>query len=319
MKKKWNFETRITLTYLVLGIGWIIITDFLLENASESIMSWTQMQSAKGIIFVLISSLVIFMLSRRYSKQQKFIKKHLQKSKEIAEESDRLKSVFLANMSHEIRTPMNGILGFVRLLEEPNLTAEQRALYLGYVKKSALRLLDTINDIIEISKIESEEAVLHRDDVDLNESISYLYGFFKPIAEEKGLSFVLKNGILGEKTIVHTDKIKLESVLINIIKNAFKFTHEGFVEFGCNFLDGAIVFYVKDSGIGIPSDRQDAIFERFTQADLSITKPYEGSGLGLSIARAYAALLGGKIWLESEPGKGSTFWFSMKLEPVKQI
>jgi signal transduction histidine kinase len=275
------------------------------------------MQLLKGIIYVIISSVIVFVLSRRYSRQQKFIKQHLEKSREKAEESDRLKSVFLANMSHEIRTPMNGILGFVKLLEDTNVSEKKYKSYIGYVKKSSDRLLDTINDIIEISKIESKEATLHLSNVDLNESINFLFGFFQPATLEKGIQFNLKNSFSNEEVFIYTDKNKLESVLINFIKNAIKFTHEGFIEFGCQRKNNSFLFWVKDTGIGIPKDRQEAIFERFIQADLNITKPYEGSGLGLSIAKAYAELLGGKVWLESEEGKGSTFWFSLNVKPVE--
>lgn len=188
MENKSGFEFRITLTYLLFGVCWIIFTDILLETYYKDSEHWTNLQSIKGIIYVIISSVIIFVLSRRYSRQQKFIKQHLQKSREKAEESDRLKSVFLANMSHEIRTPMNGILGFVKLLEDTNVSEKNYKNYIGYVKKSSDRLLDTINDIIEISKIESKEATLNLTEVDLNETINFLFGFFQPAAREKVFS-----------------------------------------------------------------------------------------------------------------------------------
>jgi signal transduction histidine kinase len=317
MKKKPGFEFQIALTYFLLGVCWIIFTDILLETYVKDSLHWSNLQSVKGIIFVLISTFIIFILSRRYAKHQKFIKHHLQKSREKAEESDRLKSIFLANMSHEIRTPMNGILGFVNLLEDPHISDENYKNYIDYVKKSSERLLDTINDIIEISKIESKEATLNLSKVDLNESINFLFGFFQPAAKNKGLQFNLKNSFSNEKIFIYTDKNKLESVLANFIKNAIKFTQEGSIEFWCQRKNDSFLFWLKDTGIGIPKARHEAVFERFIQADLNITKPYEGSGLGLSIAKAYAELLGGKIWLESEEGEGSTFWFSLNAKSVK--
>lgn len=319
MKKLLRFEFRITLIYLLFGIGWIVFTDFLLGAFVKDYHYWMNVQSAKGILYVVISSIIIFVLSRRYVHQQKFIKKHLQKSRERAEESDRLKSVYLANMSHEIRTPMNGILGFVKLFEDPDISEENFKNYIEIVKTSSNRLLDTMNDIIEISKIESKEFGLHLSDIDVIESIEYLYGFFEPFAKEKGLNFMLKNSLSEESDFVRTDKIKLESVLTNLIKNAIKFTHEGSIVFGCERKNNTLVFSVQDTGIGIPKEKHEVIFDRFNQADLNITKPYEGSGLGLSIAKAYAELLGGKVWLESEVGKGTTFWFSLPVElPEKQ-
>jgi signal transduction histidine kinase len=312
MKIKLSFELRITLTYLLFGVCWIILTDILLEIFVNDLTRHSLFQSIKGIVFVVFSALIIYVLSRHYARHQQYIKKHLKDSKIKAEESDRLKSAFLANMSHEIRTPMNGILGFVKLLEESNLSEEQHAIYLSFVKQSSERLLETINDIIEISKIESNQAIYQPYVFDLNDSINYLFGFFTPGTEEKGLNFRLKNKLAGESIFLETDKNKLESVLTNFIRNAVKFTHEGEIEFGCYKEKDDIVFYVKDSGIGIPQNRHRAIFERFIQADLTITKPYEGSGLGLAIAKAHAGLLGGEIHLDSEEGKGSTFWFVLK-------
>lgn len=311
MRNKLGFQFRITITYLLFGVCWIIFTDILLETYVKDAVHLTNLQSVKGVIYVLFSAIIIFVLSRRYARQQKFIKNHLQQSVEKAEESDRLKSVFLANMSHEIRTPMNGILGFVNLLEDTEISAENYRQYVGFIKKSSERLLDTINDIIEISKIEAREATLSVAEVDVNESVDYLFGFFQPAFNKKKLPFILENSLADKKIILQTDKNKLESILSNFIKNAIKFTHEGFVEFGVNQTDNSILFYVKDTGIGIPAERCEAIFERFVQADLKITKPYEGSGLGLAISRAYADLLGGKISVESEEGKGSIFTFSL--------
>jgi signal transduction histidine kinase len=316
MKKKLGFQFRITIIYLVFGVCWIIFTDILLEKYVEDSLRWSEIQSAKGIAYVIISASIVFALSRRYAKQQKFIKTHLRQSIEKAEESDRLKSVFLANMSHEIRTPMNGILGFVNLLEDPEISAKNYRQYVGLVRKSSERLLDTINDIIEISKIQSKEATLNVSDVDLNESINYLYVFFQPAAQVKNLSFILNNSLADKMIILQTDKNKLESILSNLLKNAIKFTHEGSIEFGVIWQNNAIRFNVRDSGIGIPEERREAIFERFTQADLTITKPYEGSGLGLAISHAYADLLGGKISVESEEGKGSIFSFTLPHELV---
>ncbi|MGC9353407.1 MAG: sensor histidine kinase [Mariniphaga sp.] len=316
MKKKLGFEFRITIIYLIFGVCWIIFTDILLEKYVEDSLRWSEIQSTKGIVYVIISASIVFALSRRYAKQQKFIKTHLRQSIEKAEESDRLKSVFLANMSHEIRTPMNGILGFVDLLENSEVSSENHKQHLELLRKSSERLLDTINDIIEISKIQSKEASLNVSDVDLNETVNFLHVFFQPAAQKKHLSFRLNNLPADKKIILRTDKNKLESILLNLIKNAIKFTHEGSIELGVQQDKNSIRFYVKDTGIGIPAERLNVIFERFTQADLTITKPYEGSGLGLSISKAYADLLGGEIFVESEEGKGSTFSFTLPYELV---
>ena len=242
------------------------------------------------------------------------IEQSLVKAKEKAEESDRLKSAFLANVSHEIRTPMNAILGFLSLLREPMLNEGQRSEYIEIVNKSGQRLLDTINDIMELSKIEAGQVEVQREEVNLSELMMDQYNLFLPQVREKGLSFRKSEKIPSTLPKIVTDRHKLEGIMINLINNAIKFTNTGVVEFG-NFLqDDEIVFYVKDTGIGIPHDKQEAVFERFVQADLGLARKHEGTGLGLSIVRAYLDLLHGRIWLESEPGNGTTFYFAIPHE-----
>jgi len=232
-------------------------------------------------------------------------------AKERAEESDKLKMAFLANMSHEIRTPMNGIMGFLDLLQNPELTAKNRLNYLSIARKSSERLLSTINDIIEISKIEAGQTEINLSEVDLYELMDFFHVFFKPEVEQKELLFKFVNPFRTPAFKIQTDKNKLESIIGNLLKNAIKFTNTGQIEFGCEVKAGQLLFYVKDSGIGIPEDRQSAVFQRFVQAETKIARPHEGSGLGLSIAKAYAEMLGGNLWLKSIPGNGSTFFFSM--------
>lgn len=233
------------------------------------------------------------------------------KAKEKAEESDRLKSAFLANMSHEIRTPMNGILGFASLLKQPQLSGEQQKEYINIIERSGMRMLSIINDIIDISKIESGQVQVYRTLTNIDEQLKDMYEFFKPEAEKKNLSLKVKSSIPPTKVMVFTDKEKLYAILTNLIKNAIKFTDTGFVEFGCGLTEDHYEFYVKDTGIGIPRDRHDAIFERFIQADIDDKRAFQGAGLGLSITKAYVELLGGKIWMESDIDKGSTFYFTI--------
>lgn len=245
---------------------------------------------------------------------RKGAEEELIKAKEKAEESDHLKSAFLANMSHEIRTPMNGILGFLELLKAPDLTEENKATYLDIVSRSGERLLDTINDIIEISRIESGEMQVKRSRVSIEELMEYFHAFFMQQTRQKAISYNLVKRITEDYAFIYTDSVKLESIISNLIKNAIKFTSAGHIEFG-NYPDGeSMVFYVKDTGQGIRPDRLEVIFHRFVQADLSNTRPHEGSGLGLAIVKAYVELLGGEVWVESEVEKGSTFYFSLPLQ-----
>jgi signal transduction histidine kinase/CheY-like chemotaxis protein len=235
--------------------------------------------------------------------------------KEKAEESDRLKSAFLANMSHEIRTPMNGILGFSELLKEPDLTGEQQQEFIRIIEESGVRMLDIINAIIDISKIESGLMKTDIKELNIYKHIEYLYTFFKPEVEEKRIQLLFKNTLAADEAIIRTDSEKFSSILIKLVKNAIKYSEEGSVEFGYDKKGEYLEFFVKDTGIGIPKDRQSAIFERFIQADISDKRAYQGAGLGLSISKAYVEMLGGKIWVESEEGIGSTFYFTLPYNP----
>ncbi len=240
----------------------------------------------------------------------------LKTAKNRAEESDRLKSAFLANISHEIRTPMNGVLGFVDLLMNTNITADKMDQYLNMVKKSGERLLFTINDIIEISKIEAGQTPNSYTSEDINDILQYMYSVFQQEADKRGIILKMQLPEKGHR-FFQVDRKKLESIIVNLLKNALKFTVEGEIKFGYHSDGNLLRFYVSDTGVGIPPERKAQIFERFVQADMEFSRPYEGSGLGLSIAKAYIEMLGGKIWVESEVGKGSTFRFTMEGVPVK--
>ena len=243
--------------------------------------------------------------------ERKLMEKKLIKAKEKAEESDKLKSAFLANMSHEIRTPMNGILGFASLLNEPNLSGESQKMYIKLIEKSGIRMLEIINNIISISKIESGLIEVNNIEFNINEQQENLYTFFKSEVEAKKIDFSFKSSLPFESAIIKTDKDKFLSVLTNLIKNAIKYTEKGSIEFGYNLKGKFLEFYIKDTGIGIESNRQKVIFERFIQADIEDKMAVQGAGLGLSISKAYVKILGGKIWVESETGKGSAFYFTI--------
>jgi signal transduction histidine kinase/CheY-like chemotaxis protein len=233
------------------------------------------------------------------------------KAKEKAEESDRLKTAFLCNISHEIRTPMNGILGFAEFLKEPGLTGDQQQEYITIIEKSSARMLNIINNIVDISRIEAGLINVSFKETGINEKMEFIYCFFKSEVEEKGMQLLFKNTLPAKEAIIRTDNEKVDSILTNLIKNAIKYSKVGTIEFGYIKRGETLEFYVKDAGIGIPKDRQSAIFERFIQADIADKQAYQGAGLGLSISKAYVEMLGGKIWVESEEGIGATFYFTL--------
>ena len=233
------------------------------------------------------------------------------KAKTKAEENDHLKSAFLANMSHEIRTPMNGILGFAALLKEPIIQDKLREKYIDIIEQSGNHLLSLINDIISISKIEAGQMEISISETNMNDLTDYVYMFFKPEAEKKGIRLSHQNGLPEKKAIILIDQDKIKAILINLVKNAIKFTEEGSIEFGYVKKGAFLEFYVTDTGSGINQEQTETIFERFRKYSPTLSRNYEGAGLGLSISKAYVELLGGKIWVESEVGKGAEFYFTI--------
>ncbi|MDD2634255.1 MAG: ATP-binding protein [Bacteroidales bacterium] len=250
--------------------------------------------------------------------EKKKAKEELIKAKEKAEESDRLKSAFLSNMSHEIRTPMNGILGFASLLKRPNLTGEKQQQYIRLIETSGTRMLNIINDIIDISKIESGQMNLFSDDFNLNEILQNLMFFFKPETDVKGIDLTFSCGLKNEDSFINTDKEKLYAILTNLIKNAVKFTNSGHIHFGYKKNKNELLFFVNDSGKGVSPEQKEYIFERFRQGSESHARSYQGAGLGLSITKAYVDMLGGQIWVDSVLDKGSDFNFTIPYKPPKE-
>jgi PAS domain S-box-containing protein len=244
--------------------------------------------------------------------ENKKIVEQLLEAKEKAEESNRLKSAFLANISHEIRTPMNGILGFAEILKEPSLSRSNQMKFYQIIESSGKRMLDTVNDLIDISMIETGQVKLHFSETDICEQLKNLYHFFIPEARKKGLELEL-DADPGQHLVINTDRSKLNSTVTNLIKNALKFTGKGKIKFGFRRKEGFLEFYVADTGIGVPVDMQSAIFRPFEQAYNADSRAFQGVGLGLSLSKSYVEMLGGEIWLESEEGLGSTFRFTIPL------
>lgn len=243
--------------------------------------------------------------------QRKLAEAELIAAKEKAEESDRLKTAFLHNVSHEIRTPMNAIIGFSALLSEPDTTEEERQQFIDIIFQSGSQLLSIINDIVDIANIESGQVKLNNKEINLNASLRSLDEQFSYKEKPDVISINLKTGLTDEKSTIITDSTKLIQILSNLINNATKFTKEGQIDFGYALKDGFLEFYVKDTGIGIPPEHHDKIFERFFQVDNLISRKFGGTGLGLSICKAYVELLGGKIWVTSQPGEGTDFRFTI--------
>ncbi len=342
------------LTLLIFNIGAFAFTDtsiLLLINNNFFFVS-ANLIGMLGAYNIEYYARRDFYLNQELDKQKEFVEdanKNLEKivgertveltaAKNKAEQSDHLKSAFLANMSHEIRTPMNGILGFADLLKEPNLTGEEQQQYIEIIEKSGARMLNIINDIVNISKIEAGLMEVVLIESNINKQIDFIQTFFKPMAEAKGIRLYSKTALHSKESIILTDKEKVYGILTNLVKNAIKYTERGSIEFGYKLVaenihetvvetshalslpqDPFLQFYVKDTGIGIAADRHGAIFERFIQEDIHDVNARQGAGLGLAIAKAYVEMLGGEIWMKSEKGEGSTFYFTLPYNRVSQI
>lgn len=251
--------------------------------------------------------------------ERKKMEDELLAAKEKAEESDRLKTAFLNNMSHEIRTPLNAITGFSELLNSGDVDPSDIQQFTSVIRQSSSQLLSIIDDIVNIATIEAGQVKIIHQETNINRIFKNIFNQVKIKVREKNISLEIEKTLPDSESYVITDETKLTQILSNLIVNAMKFTEKGLVKYGCEIKDNDIQFYVSDTGIGIPQELHEKIFERFRQSDLSISRKYGGTGLGLSISKSYVELMGGKIWLESRPGEGSTFYFTIPFIPARKV
>jgi len=243
----------------------------------------------------------------------------LLKAKLKAEESDKLKTAFLSNMSHEIRTPMNAIIGFSSLLTDNGLSSEEKLEYINLINDNGNILLNLINDIIDIAKIETGEMPLSESQCEINQLIDQLSESFQNKRQNQEVEIITRKPNADNNFAIITDPLRLRQVISNLVGNALKFTKKGSVRFGYRIKDDNFMeFFVKDTGIGIPLECQSLIFDRFRQADDSFTRKFGGTGLGLTISKNLINLLGGEIWVDSSPENGSTFYFTIPYKPVNK-
>ncbi|MCK9206074.1 MAG: response regulator [Salinivirgaceae bacterium] len=245
------------------------------------------------------------------------INQELVAAKDKALGSDRLKSAFLANMSHEIRTPMNGIIGFSGLLKDTSISTEEREQFINIINESSLRLLRIVNDVLDISKIETGQIELTFVRSNLNQLLQELLLFYQRMVQEKGLELRIVQSLPDDHVWMETDKNKLYQVLDNLVNNAIKYTQQGHVSVGYQKTEKGFRFYVEDTGIGIEDQHKEFIFQRFYQGVDQKDAAHGGTGLGLSIAKAYVDILGGVIKVDSEFGKGACFSFEIPNQKKK--
>lgn len=262
-------------------------------------------------IFHVKGDIINFLAVKEDVTDWKKMMEDMRMTREQAMESDRLKSAFLMNISHEIRTPMNAILGFTGLLKDSDLKDKEQQEYVRIIENSGHRLLNTINELIEMAKIESGQSFVSMSVINLNEEIESIYEFFKSAVEEKGIKLTYKNNLANGQALIRADSEKLNFVLVHLVNNAMKYSKQGQIEIGYVKKGKYLEFYVKDNGLGIGKKHKEIIFEKFRQSNESLTRSYEGIGLGLTISKAFVEMLQGRMWVESEEGKGSKFYFTI--------
>jgi len=309
-----NLLGIISIGCILLVILWIILIFYLLKL--KKTISWQK--ELLGQLFEE-NQAKDNLVETLKDEKGKLVKK-LGEARARIDEADLLKSNFLANMSHEIRTPMNGIIGFTQFLKE-ELPLEKREQYVGIIVNSGEQLVQLLDDIVDISRMDAGSITFNRSRCNLDKMLFDLYTQFNEIKyrqDKEDLILKFYNLADDEVNIIHTDCSRLRQVFSNLIGNALKFTHKGVVEFGfTNNGMNELLFFVKDTGIGIPDDKQNIIFERFRQVDQGATRKYGGTGIGLYISKQVITGLGGKIWFESTPNQGSTFYFTLPYESVE--
>ena len=306
--QKLKFEYRIIAGYVLVGCLWILFSDKLLNYFIRDPDMLTRIQTFKGWFYVLITAILFYAI----------LKSHLVKirnAEQKAIESDRLKTAFLQNISHEIRTPMNSIVGFSELLKDKKLSESEKDQYLEMISKSSDQLLNIVNEVLDISLIETGNLSVNLRRVQLNNLMKEIYLSYKPLIN-KEISFTMSTGLSDTLSLILTDVIKIRQIISNLLNNAVKFTDKGHIGFGYTLEENELNFFIEDTGIGIPSDSHDKIFERFLKVGSDNERLYEGVGLGLAICKGNIDLLNGKIWMDSKPGKGSKFLFTIPYKPV---
>lgn len=301
--KKLSFELRITVFYLLLGGLWIAFSDTFFHTIIDDEDVLVVVQMVKGWIYVLVTAVLFYIILRRHIMK-------LRQAEQKAIESDRLKSAFLANISHEVRTPMNGILGFLDMLKDPDLSTETKRDYIELLERSGYRLITVMTDILDISAIQSETVNPEKRTTDIIQIFEESADFYKSDLETKGLKLNFIKPYGDSPLLIETDEKLLKKIICKLLGNSIKFSDKGEIDLGYEINAGLLIIYVRDNGIGIQKEKLEAIFNRFEQADTRLSSPYQGAGLGLSIAKAYVHILGGDIWAESEPGRGSSFYVS---------
>lgn len=307
--RKINFEYRITLLYLIIGGAWIIFSDKFLLTITGDQEKLTQLQTYKGWFYVAATSFLLFFLVKNHLKR-------LRKAEAEAKKSNELKTSFLQNISHEIRTPMNSIVGFSDILNTNHLEEDQVKKFLAIIRNSSNQLLYIVNELLDISMLETGNVKVYKDTVHLNKLIDEISEAFLPVTKDS-VKYEVKKGLDDDRSIITTDEGKLRQVIMNLLNNAGKYTESGTIKLAYELNHSMLTFAIEDTGIGIVKKKQKSLFQRFEKAHDERAQNYDGVGLGLAICKGNIDLMGGKIDFKSEPNAGSTFYFKIPYNPIR--
>jgi len=303
------FIYRIPIVYILLGVIWILFSDKLVAQIAVSSLQMQMMSTYKGWLYVLVTGVLLFFLIRKEIKKQNLIYEELLEAKKKAIESDNLKTAFLANLSHYIRTPMNSILGFIELLDDKDTTPENYQLFLGYINENSHNLLQTMNNIVDISKMQQGQSKVEPREFKVNALIRSLVSAseFDLDHRRKPISIKTSFGLSDGEDSLFSDSEKISHILACLLDNAIRFTASGEIEVGYYHGEKCVTFFVKDSGTGISEEKQKMLFTKFMSNSSYTITAGEGPGLGLYMASGLAQLIGAKLWLESTGPDGSLF------------
>jgi signal transduction histidine kinase len=313
---KISFQLRICLIYLVFGALWILFSDKMVLRFSHDPYTISQISVYKGWLYILVTTILLFIFIRKEIRKRAELIRQLQEANRKANESDLLKTAFLGNLSHYIRTPMNSILGFAELLEQRNVDAEKRSRFYNLINQQSQHLLQFINNIVDVSKIQSGQLEVSRKYFHLNPGLRQLYKSFLLYRNDKDKNIELRfvPGLPDDKDVLFSDEEKIKHVLTNLITNAINYTDKGEVVLGYVLSHDKIVFYVTDTGPGLPDRVLKNLFQGFAFSTPVEIKVSEGFGLGLYLSDGLVKLLNGELWLENTGPKGSKFCFSIPIE-----
>lgn len=308
-----GIAVKITLIYFITGLIWILFSDQLILGISGSSEVLTDFQTIKGAIFIAFTAFLLFLLINKEIKRKNVIHEDLVKAKERAEESDRLKSAFLSNMSHEIRTPLNGILGFCELILDDSFSKEDKKIFAKHMNKNGDDFLKLVNDIMDISKIQSNQFVINKKKFSVNQLLDNLYNEFNKSElrmHRKNIDFILVKGGNSNDVELFSDAEKLVHIFQNLLNNSFFFTSQGYVRFGYAKAGMAFEFFVEDTGRGIDENNKEQIFKPFFKGKDPVIGN-KGFGLGLAISKGLVKLLGGELKYDSKVNVGTRFFFTL--------